>query len=82
MPSAASLRASVRLLMPSSFATAARRAFPWGKSKVIAFSIVTLSELSVRTAMRQGLVAILNQDFAQIRIRTNKMKVPLLCPGR
>ena len=26
--------------------------------------------------MRQGLVAILNQDFAQIRIRTNKMKVP------
>lgn len=26
--------------------------------------------------MRQGLVAILNQDFAQIRIRTNKVKVP------
>ena len=25
--------------------------------------------------MRQGLVAILNQYFAQIRIRTNKMKV-------
>ncbi len=64
-PSAVSLRASVRLLTPDSRATESSRAFPCGKSGVIAFSTVIRSE----PALERRCASACSQWWSRISLR-------------